>query len=127
MTRRVLIAHPDETVLAALAGLVGSCDGAEVVAQVRDADQLVEAADRTDPEVVVAGLPVWRGEMFDAVRRLKQARPGCYVIATADWPHGPYLTLARAAGADEVLGHLDCADRLRAFLVATTPLPEPHR
>jgi DNA-binding NarL/FixJ family response regulator len=121
MPRRVLIAHPDETVLAALAQLVGGCGGAELVGQVSAVETLAEAAARTEPDVVVTGLPVWRGDAFDALRRLKRERPACYVMATADWPHGPYRTLALAAGADEVIAHLDCADRLRAVLAGDPP------
>ncbi len=116
MRRRVLIAHPDETILAALAGLVGSCDRAELVGQAGTPDLLEELAARTEPDVVVTGLPVWRPEVSDAVRRLKRSRPGCYVLATTDRALGPYLALAMTSGADEVLTDLDCGDRLRAVL-----------
>jgi DNA-binding NarL/FixJ family response regulator len=125
MRRRVLIAHPDAPLLAALARLVAGCPGAELVGQVSDAGRLVETAALTKPDVVVLGMSVHQGEMFDAVRRLRLACPTCYLIATADWPHGPFLALARSAGVDEVIGHLDCADRLRAALSADPPADPP--
>lgn len=115
---RVLIAHPNETVLAALGALVESCDQAELVGLAGTSERLEELANRTAPDVIVTGLPVWRAEVSEAVHRLKRDLPGSYLIATTDDSDGPYRTLARAAGVDEVLGNLEFGDRLRDLLEA---------
>jgi DNA-binding NarL/FixJ family response regulator len=115
---RVLIAHPNETVLAALGSLVECCEQAELVGLAASSERLEELASQTTPDVIVTGLPVWRAEVSEAVHRLKRGLPDSYLIATSDDTDGPYHTLARAAGVDEVLGNLEFGERLRGLLEA---------
>jgi DNA-binding NarL/FixJ family response regulator len=76
----VLLADDNEFVLHSLADLLSGAGQFEVVALCRDGDEVVAAAERTRPDVVVLDLVMTRVGGLEAARRLLAVQPGARVI-----------------------------------------------
>jgi DNA-binding NarL/FixJ family response regulator len=77
---RVLLADDNEFVLQALDALLTGSEDLEVVALCRDGDEVVAAAERTRPDVVVLDLAMSRVGGLEAARRLLAVQPGARVL-----------------------------------------------
>lgn len=77
---RVLIVDDNAFVQAALASLLGSVQGIEVVGQCADGAQVVSAADETDPDVVLMDIEMPTTSGLDATRQLLTTHPGARVL-----------------------------------------------
>jgi len=96
MTLRVLLADDHRIVREGLRALIERLPGVEVVGEARDGREAVEAAARTDPDVVVMDLAMPSMNGLEATRRIVAARSGVRV-----------LCLSMRADRDAVLAALD--------------------
>jgi len=96
MTLRVLLADDHQIVREGLRALIERLPGVEVVGEARDGREAVEAAARTDPDVVVMDLAMPSMNGLEATRRIVAARSGVRV-----------LCLSMRADRDAVLAALD--------------------
>ena len=83
---RVLIADDHPLIRSAIAELLGGTDDITVVAECADGAEVVEAAARTEPDVVLMDLQMPRMSGLEATRALRAALPDVRVIVlTGSW------------------------------------------
>lgn len=95
---RILIADDHPAILNALCGLLEHGVG-EVVGTVMDGQALVEAAQRLEPDIVIADISMPRLNGLDATRALQATVPQSKVIILTGHHEPAYVTLAFLAGA----------------------------
>lgn len=95
-----MFADDHRLVRGALARLVDSLAGIEVVAEVDDGRQLIEALAGQDADVAVVdvAMPVLNG--FDTVAQLVRDRPGVRTLILSMYTSPEYVRRAREVGAD---------------------------
>jgi DNA-binding NarL/FixJ family response regulator len=94
---RVLLADDHPLVLAALRSLLeAEC---EVVGAVSDGRELVEAASRLEPEVIVLDISLPSLNGIDAARQIKKAQPETKILFLTMHANLAYLKEALVAGA----------------------------
>jgi DNA-binding NarL/FixJ family response regulator len=77
---RVLLADDNAFVRSALAELLASVGDFQVVAECADGDEVVSAAERTRPDVVLLDLGMPRVDGLEAARRLFEVQPEARVV-----------------------------------------------
>ncbi len=99
MTIRVLLADDQALVRGALAALLDLEDDLEVVGEVGGGDEVVGAAERTRPDVVLMDVEMPGLGGIEATARLTAARPGVRVLIVTTFGRPGYLRRALNAGA----------------------------
>jgi DNA-binding NarL/FixJ family response regulator len=100
---RVLLADDNEFVRTSLVELFTAGGDMTVVAECTDGDEVVEAAERTHPDVVVVDLAMARVGGLEAARRLLAVQPGARVVVLTATLSAAAVREARAMG---VAGYL---------------------
>jgi DNA-binding NarL/FixJ family response regulator len=95
---RILLADDHPEMLNALCGLLEDGLG-EVVGMVADGEALVEAAQRLEPDIIIADISMPRLNGLDATRALQSCVPQSKVIILTVHREPVYVTLAFHAGA----------------------------
>ncbi len=95
---RILLADDHPEMLNALCGLLEDGLG-EVVGTVADGEALVEAAQRLEPDIIIADISMPRLNGLDATRALQSCVPQSKVIILTVHREPVYVTLAFHAGA----------------------------
>ncbi|MGZ4478826.1 MAG: response regulator [Nocardioidaceae bacterium] len=95
---RVLVVDDQELVRAGFT-LILEKAGMDVVGQAGDGVEAVEAAQRTDPDVVLMDVRMPRLDGIEATRRLLAVRPATKVLALTTFDLDEYLYAAVQAGA----------------------------
>jgi DNA-binding NarL/FixJ family response regulator len=95
---RILLADDHPEMLTALCGLLEDGLG-EVVGTVADGEALVEAAQRLEPDIIIADISMPRLNGLDATRALQSCVPQSKVIILTVHREPVYVTLAFHAGA----------------------------
>ncbi len=96
---RLLLADDQALVRGALAALLGLEDDLEVVAEVERGDQVVDAARRTRPDVVLMDVDMPGVDGIAATAEVRAAVPSCRVLVVTTFGRPGYLQHAMAAGA----------------------------
>mgnify|MGYP001589953740 CR=1 FL=1 len=109
---RILVADDHPLILKAICGLLEDGVG-EVVGAVTDGQALVEAAQRLEPDIILADISMPRLNGLEATRTLKYAVPQSKVIILTSHHEAAYATLAFEVGAR---GYLLKRTSLRAEL-----------
>lgn len=104
---RILLADDHRMVREALGGLLAELG--EVVGAVIDGQELVEAAQRLEPDIIITDISMPRLNGIDVTRRLQTTVPQSKVIILTGHQNPAYVTLAFTAGA-------------RGYLLKRTPL-----
>src|SRR5713101_1942958 len=94
----ILLADDHPEMLNALCGLLEDGLG-EVVGTVADGEALVEAAQRLEPDIIIADISMPRLNGLDATRALQSCVPQSKVIILTVHREPVYVTLAFHAGA----------------------------
>ena len=95
---RILVADDHPLILKAICGLLEDGVG-EVVGAVTDGQALVEAAQRLEPDIILADISMPRLNGLEATRTLQYAVPQSKVIIVTSHHEAAYVTLAFEAGA----------------------------
>jgi len=95
----VLLADDNDFVLQALDDLLTGTGHLEVVALCRDGDEVVAAAERTRPDVVVLDLAMSRVGGLEATRRLLTVQPWARIIILTAGQTPAAIDEARRLGA----------------------------
>jgi two-component system response regulator DesR len=95
---RLLIAEDMHIVRSALVALLETEDDLEVVAAVERGDQVMDALDRTRPDVAVLDLEMPGGDGVSVAKRLKAEAPGTKVIILTALGRPAAVRNALAAG-----------------------------
>lgn len=95
---RILVADDHPVILKAICGLLEGRVG-EVVGTVTDGQALVEAAQRLEPDIILADISMPRLNGLEAARTLQYAVPQSKVIILTSHHEAAYVTLAFEAGA----------------------------
>lgn len=96
---RVLLADDQTLVRGALAAMLGLEPDIEVVAEVGTGDDVLPAAQRTNPDVALLDVQMPGKDGLVAAAELKAAMPGCKVVMCTTFGRPGYLSRALAAGA----------------------------
>ncbi|XVX20159.1 response regulator [Actinomycetota bacterium] len=96
---RVLIVDDDPLVCSGLRGILGSADDIEVVADVSDGDQVVEAVHRHHPDVVLMDIRMARQDGIAATAELQRLAEPPRVIVLTTFDLDDVLLRALGAGA----------------------------
>lgn len=96
---RILIADDQALVRGALASLLSLEADIEVVAQVGRGDEVVQAAQRTSPDVALLDVEMPGMDGLDATEALRQACPAVRIAIVTTFGRPGYLSRAMHAGA----------------------------
>ncbi len=96
---RVLLADDQALVRGALAAMLALEPDIEVVAEVGDGDEVVEAARRTAPEVALLDVQMPGTDGLTAAAQLHAALPECRIVMCTTFGRPGYFARAMAAGA----------------------------
>jgi DNA-binding NarL/FixJ family response regulator len=109
---RVLLADDNELVRRGLTDLLSASADLEVVAACADGSEVVEAAERTRPDIVLldVAMPVVDG--LEAARRLRALRPDARVMMLTAMVSGAAIAEARRIGVAGFLSKTDDPDVL---------------
>ncbi|MBI3806117.1 MAG: response regulator transcription factor [Nitrospirae bacterium] len=95
---RILVADDHPVILKALCGLLENGVG-EVVGAVTDGQALVEAAQRLEPDIILADISMPRLNGLEATRALQHSVPQSKVIILTSHYEPAYVALAFKSGA----------------------------
>jgi len=95
---RILLADDHPALLAETARLLGQDH--EVVGTVANGLDLLEAAGRLDPDLIVLDISMPGLDGFQAARRLKQAGCRCKLVFLTVWEDADFAREAMASGAE---------------------------
>ena len=95
---RILLADDHPLMLKALCNLLNDGVG-EVVGTATDGEALVEAAQRLEPDIIIADISMPRLNGLEATRALQTSVPQSKVIILTGHCEPAYMTLAFSAGA----------------------------
>jgi DNA-binding NarL/FixJ family response regulator len=96
---RLLLVDDQELVRAGLRGILRESFGFEVVGECADGDEVVDAARRLSPDVVVMDVRMRRVDGVTATRRLRAERPDLPVLALTTFDDDEALAGMLRAGA----------------------------
>jgi len=96
---KVLLADDQALIRAAFAALLGTESDLQVVAQVGTGDEVVPAAQRTDPDVALLDIQMPGMDGLAAAAALRTAVPSCRAIVLTTFGRPGYLQRAMEAGA----------------------------
>lgn len=96
---RVLLAEDQAMVRGALAALLNLEDDIEVVAEVKQGDEVVAAALVSRPDVALLDIEMPGSSGLDAAQVLRQNLPSCRVIILTTFGRSGYLRRAMESGA----------------------------
>ncbi len=96
---KVLLADDQALIRAAFAALLGTESDLQVVAQVGTGDDVVPAAQRTDPDVALLDIQMPGMDGLAAAAALRTAVPSCRAIVLTTFGRPGYLQRAMEAGA----------------------------
>jgi DNA-binding NarL/FixJ family response regulator len=114
--------HP--TVRKGLGLMFGQADDLELIASVESGEEVVDAVQRLDPEVVIVDVRLPGIDGISAVRRLSQAAPEVKTVVYSAYGDKRLLSDAIAAGADGyVLKGSPPEDLLRAVRTVSAGKP----
>ncbi len=99
MTIRVMLADDQALVRGALAALLDLEEDLTVVGEVSHGAEVVDAAARTEPDVVLMDVEMPGVDGIEATARLTAARPGVRVLIVTTFGRPGYLRRAIQAGA----------------------------
>jgi two-component system response regulator DesR len=100
---RLLLAEDQAMIRGALATLLSLEPDLQVVAEVERGDLVLEAARRTEPDVVLLDIEMPGQDGLTAAEQLHSALPGCRVLVVTTFGKSGYLRRALAAGASGFL------------------------
>jgi DNA-binding NarL/FixJ family response regulator len=100
---RLLIADDNDFVRQSLVELLTACGDMSVVAECADGDEVVEAADRTHPDVVIVDLAMPRVGGLEAARQLLAVQRDARVVVLTATLSAAAVREARELG---VVGYL---------------------
>jgi DNA-binding NarL/FixJ family response regulator len=100
---RLLLADDNAFVRSSLIDLLSSLEDIEVVAECTDGDEVVEAAQRTHPDVVILDLAMARVGGLEAARRLLDVQPDARIVILTATLSAADVAEARSVG---VVGYL---------------------
>ena len=96
---RVLLAEDQAMVRGALAALLNREQDIEVVAEVARADEVVQAALATQPDVALLDIEMPGSDGLAAAQALQKARPSCRSVILTTFGRSGYLRRAMESGA----------------------------
>jgi len=99
MMIRVLLAEDQAMVRGALAALLSREPDIEVVAEVARGDEVVEAAQASQPAVALLDIEMPGSSGLEAAQALREALPSCRVVILTTFGRGGYLRRAMESGA----------------------------
>jgi two-component system, NarL family, response regulator DevR len=100
---RVVICDDHEVVREGLRGLIGRQEGMKVVAGAGTVAEAVEAAARTEPDVVIMDVRLPDGSGVEACRTIREVRPETRVIMLTSYADDDALFASIIAGASGYL------------------------
>jgi two-component system response regulator DesR len=100
---RVLLAEDQGMVRGALASLLALEPDVEVVAQVSRGDEVLAAAQRTEPDVALLDIEMPGQTGLDALEELRAARPDTRILILTTFGRPGYLRRAMESGASGFL------------------------
>ncbi len=100
---RVLLAEDQAMVRGALKALLGLEGDIEVVAEVRRGDEVLAAAQATEPDVALLDIEMPGGDGIAAAATLKAALPACRSLILTTFGRPGYLRRAMESGASGFL------------------------
>lgn len=103
MAVRVLIAEDQAMVRGALASLLSLEPDLTVVAEVARGDEVVPAVLAASPDVALLDIEMPGASGLEALRRVREAAPGCRVLILTTFGRPGYLRQAMADGASGFL------------------------
>jgi len=106
-----MLAEDERMVRDAIALLLSLEPGIEVVAEVGRGDEVLEAATRARPDVLVLDIEMPGGDGISAAAEVSSRLPGCRVLVLTTFERPGYLWRAIRAGAS-------------GFVLKSTPAPE---
>jgi two-component system response regulator DesR len=95
---RILLAEDQGMVRGALAALLDLEPDLQVVAQVAAGDQVLAAAERSEPDIALLDIEMPGLDGLSAARSLRTARPDCRVLILTTFGKPGYLRRAMDAG-----------------------------
>lgn len=95
---RILLADDHPALLAEAVQLLG--EHHEIVGTVANGLELLEAAERLDPDLIVLDISMPRLDGFEAVRRLKRAGCRSKLVFLTVWEDPHFIRIAMEVGAD---------------------------
>ena len=96
---KVLLADDQALIRGAFAALLGTESDLQVVAQVGSGDEVVPAAQRSDPDIALLDIQMPGMDGLAAAAALRAALPSCRVIVLTTFGRPGYLQRAMEAGA----------------------------
>ncbi len=96
---RVLLAEDQAMMRGALAALLSREQDIEVVAEVARGDEVVEAAQATQPDVALLDIEMPGGSGLDAAAVLRKVLPSCRTVILTTFGRSGYLHRAMESGA----------------------------
>lgn len=99
-TIQVVLADDHEVVRSGIRALLSSLPGVEVIADVRDGQELLNLLEAVHPDVVVCDIGMPRMDGITAVREIRQRHPDLRVIMLSMNDSAETIRLAVASGAN---------------------------
>ncbi len=96
---RILIAEDQALVREAITGLLDLEDDLEVVAQVGRGDEVLAAAQTSEPDVALLDIEMPGVGGLEVLGRLADQRPGCRILILTTFGRPGYLRRAMEGGA----------------------------
>jgi DNA-binding NarL/FixJ family response regulator len=97
---RILIADDSPIVRDRLSNLLGDVDGAEVIAQAKDATQAKALAKNLKPDIAILDLRMPQGNGVEVLREIKRGNPDSRVIMLTNFVDAESRRLCLDQGAD---------------------------
>ncbi len=96
---RILLAEDQAMVRGALTALLHLEDDMEVVAEVSQGDQVLEAAMKSQPDVALLDVEMPGSDGLNAARALHKSLPSCRIVILTTFGRSGYLRRAMESGA----------------------------
>jgi two-component system response regulator DesR len=96
---RILLAEDQSMVRGALTALLRLEEDIEVVAEVSQGDQVLEAAMKSQPDVALLDVEMPGGDGLSAAQALHKSLPSCRIVILTTFGRSGYLRRAMESGA----------------------------